>query len=135
MLIEFFEPEQPHAFASRDYLRKLIVGKEITFKVLYNVQQINREYGAVYLSNGQNLAELLVSDGIVRVRDDAGKRETEGSEAEMMIQKLRIYEDQARTAGRGVWDPKDDGKVDVSYEAPISAKAFLEEYKGKTIDG
>lgn len=87
------------------------------------------------LSNGQNLAELLVAEGIVRVREDAGKRETEGSEAEMMIQKLRIYEDQARTTEKGVWNPKDDGRVEVSYDAPADAKAFLEENKGRNIDG
>lgn len=131
-----FRASQPFAFFARDYLRKLIVGKEVTFQSLYTVPNINREYGIILFTNGQNLAEVLVEDGVVRVRDDAGRREDESGD-NALLEKLKIYEDQARTAGKGVWSTEEDGRVETRYEnlSPSEAQAMVEANKGKLIDG
>lgn len=125
---------QPFAFQSRDFLRRTVVGKKVQFRVLYSVASMNREYGIVTLQDGRNLVELVVSEGVVKVRDDAGRRE-EQPEHETLIEKLRIMEDQAQTAGKGVWNADDDGKIEARYESPSDPDSFLEEHKGKKIDG
>ncbi|TGZ78283.1 hypothetical protein EX30DRAFT_322656 [Ascodesmis nigricans] len=132
------EGDEPFAFFSRDYLRKLIVGKEVDFESLYTVPSIQREYGIVVLENGQNLAEILVAEGTVKVREDSGRRKDDSESGDnTLLEKLKIYEDQARAAGKGVWSPEEDGRVEAKYDnlTPDQAKALVEENKGKSIDG
>ncbi|KAI5808391.1 hypothetical protein BZA77DRAFT_362519 [Pyronema omphalodes] len=118
------------AFVSAPRLRR--EGDE----VLYNVPQINREYGMIVLEDGRNLAEVLVDEGLVKVREDSAKRtgDAENSEEGILLQKLQIYEEQARDAGKGVWSRDDDGRIEAVYENPSDPAAFLEMYKGKEID-
>jgi len=111
-----------------------VVGKEVQFNVLYTVAAITREYGLITLPDGRSLVETLVSEGIVKLRDDAGKRDDQ-TENDTLVEKLRIFEDQARSAQKGVWNTSDDGQIDVKYEPPENPQAFLEEHKEHEIDG
>ncbi|RWR73163.1 nuclease domain-containing protein 1 [Cinnamomum micranthum f. kanehirae] len=54
--------DEPFAWDSREYLRKLCIGKEVTFKVDYTVPSIGREFGSVFLGD-KNVALLVVSGG------------------------------------------------------------------------
>ncbi|KAL0718316.1 hypothetical protein Bca4012_067638 [Brassica carinata] len=59
--------DEPFAWESREFLRKLCIGKEVTFKVDYKVEAIaGREFGSVYLGN-ENLAKLVVQNGWAKV--------------------------------------------------------------------
>ncbi|CCX05601.1 hypothetical protein FPQ18DRAFT_144912 [Pyronema domesticum] len=129
------EGDEPYAFKAREFIRREVVNTSVQFKVLYNVPQINREYGVIVLEDGRNLAEVLVHEGMVKVREDSGKRGGDAdSEEGILLQKLQIYEEQARDAEKGVWSKDEDGRVEAIYENPTNPTSFLEMFKGKEID-
>jgi staphylococcal nuclease domain-containing protein 1 len=124
---------KPYAFASREYLRKLLVGKDVQFSVQYTVSTMTppRENGIVYLP-GLNVLENAVSEGWVKLRESGRKDKTE--EEETILANLKTLEDQAKTSGKGIWNSQSHGKVDVK-EIAGKEKEFLEQWKGKDIDG
>jgi len=66
------EKGEAYAWESREYLRKLIVGKEVSFKVQYTTKN-GREFGQVVLGLDQDVTQILVSLGLVKLRDERGK--------------------------------------------------------------
>ncbi|KAI5843400.1 hypothetical protein DFP73DRAFT_479194 [Morchella snyderi] len=124
--------DEPYAFESRDFLRKLAVGKEVQFLKLYEVPATGREYGTVTLHDGRPLIELALEEGMVKLRDD-GKREDQ-PENEATLEKLRLLEANARAEEKGMWGGSQDGRIDSRYEAPEDPVQFLVRYKGKPID-
>lgn len=87
---------QPFAFAARNYLRKLLVGKEVTFRVNHQAQS-GREYGTLEL-NQENVAYMLVREGWANVR------EVRASDAENVdVEALYSYKAEAEAAKRGIW--------------------------------
>lgn len=68
---------QPYAWNAREFLRKLLVGKEVKFVVDYKAPNSGREYGFVWVaSDGQNVTDMLLNEGLVEVRQ-AGARPSE----------------------------------------------------------
>src|SRR2546423_191136 len=122
---------QPFAFASREFLRDLLVGKAINFETLYQIPSTKREYGKVMLPTGSELPDLLVSEGWVKVREDAGLKEAD-EDAVAYLEKLRSLEGQAKSSAKGVWATS-GGKTDVSYDVP-DPNALVAEYSGKKVD-
>lgn len=68
------EGDEQYAFESRDFLRRLTVGKVIMFEILYQIPNTKREYGLVYLQDGTQLPEEAVKQGWLKLRDDAGRK-------------------------------------------------------------
>ncbi|KAH0553197.1 hypothetical protein GP486_006627 [Trichoglossum hirsutum] len=132
-LTRVFISVQPFAFESRDFIRRLVVGKVVQFQVLYQVPgpTSKREYGTVSLPNGQTLPEAAVVEGWLKVRDDAGRKD-DAEEATAQIEKLKLSEASARSNSKGLWAPS-GGVIDVNNELP-DPKAFAEQYKGQSID-
>ena len=123
---------KPFAFYSREFLRELLVGKVIQFQVLYTIPTgTKREYGIVKLPSGQTLPELPLSEGWVKVRDDAGRRD-ESDETLAMVDNLLDLEARARAESKGVWAPE-GGIIAVSYEVS-DPKALVDSSKGIQID-
>lgn len=116
------EGDEPFAFESRDFLRKLLVGKDVSFSAMYT-SSAKREYGDV-VSGGRSMLEAAVEEGWVKVRDDAGKNE---KDAEATAH-LRNLETKAREAKKGIWS-EIAGVTDVRYESPPEA-----EVKHKVVD-
>ncbi|ODN01371.1 nuclease domain-containing protein 1, partial [Orchesella cincta] len=89
--------DEPWAWESREFVRKKLVGKEVTFVVDYKVPASGREYGTVYLGKdtetGENVTEDIVREGLAAVRKE-GKSD---------VTKLIELEEQAKSAGRGRW--------------------------------
>ncbi|GAB4847393.1 Translin-1 [Ancistrocladus abbreviatus] len=101
--------DEPFAWNSREYLRKLCIGKEVTFKVDYTVPSIGREFGTVFLGSA-NVGELVVEHGWAKVREQGQQR----SEANSTLQNLLQMEEQAKQQGLGRWS-----KVPGASEASI----------------
>ncbi|KAF9978105.1 hypothetical protein BGZ73_003677 [Actinomortierella ambigua] len=120
-------PDEPFAFAARNFLRKLCVGKEVMFRVDYTVPSTGREYGAIYL-NQENVAHVLVREGWADVR------EVRGSEAENVdVEALYSYKAEAQAAKRGIWSDTDKGLRKAHYTMDVDPDQFLETYKGKQL--
>ncbi|XP_038989395.1 ribonuclease TUDOR 1-like isoform X2 [Phoenix dactylifera] len=101
--------DEPFAWDSREYLRKLCIGKEVTFKVDYTVPSIGREFGSVFLGD-KNVAFLVVSEGWVKVREQGQQK----GEASPYFSELQRLEEQAKQQGLGRWS-----KVPGASEASI----------------
>ena len=63
---------QPFAWEAREFLRKKLVGKEVTFQVEYTIPNTGREFGTVFVG-GENVTLALLRAGLVRVRESRGK--------------------------------------------------------------
>ncbi|KAH8252203.1 hypothetical protein KR026_012487 [Drosophila bipectinata] len=90
--------DEPWAWESREFLRKKLIGVEVTF-TFDKPANSNREYGFVWIGKdketGENVVESIVREGLVTVRREG--RPT--AEQQTLIE----LEDQARAAGRGKW--------------------------------
>ncbi|KAL9313935.1 hypothetical protein ACSQ67_019387 [Phaseolus vulgaris] len=101
--------DEPFAWESREFLRKLCIGKEVTFRVDYNVPAINRDFGTVFLGD-KNVAVLVVSQGWVKIREQGQQK----GEASPYLAELLRLEEQAKQDGLGRWS-----KVPGAAEASI----------------
>ncbi len=73
-------PDEAYAWESREFLRKLLVGKSVLGSVSHTVPTSGREYGAVLFGSSdpeaaENAAVRLVSEGLARVRETSQVRE------------------------------------------------------------
>lgn len=92
--------DEPYAWEAREYLRKRLIGLEVTFTVEYTVPGTNREYGCIYIGSDnsrENMTESLISEGLVEVRRGGLKPSDESQ------QKLIQLEENAKSAGKGKW--------------------------------
>jgi staphylococcal nuclease domain-containing protein 1 len=85
--------DEPFAFASREFLRKKVIGKKVQFRIDYVVPGGTRELGVVMLGD-ENLAETVVAAGWARLRQQKGN--SEGSP-------LAEAAASAEAAGLGLW--------------------------------
>ncbi|KAI9802591.1 MAG: hypothetical protein M1833_001665 [Piccolia ochrophora] len=129
------EGDEQYAFQSRDFLRRLVVGKVVQFQVLYTISPSNSkpiELGRLVLpSTGQSLPEAAVAEGWLKLRDNAGRNE-DSEDATSLLEKLRAAESKAKSEGKGQW-ASEAGTIEVLHETP-NAKEFAEEWKGKLVD-
>lgn len=82
------------------------------------------------LQDGQQLPELAVSEGYLKLREDAGKRE-ENEENIAVIERLKELEAKARSENKGVWATSGD-KIHTSYEL-TDPQAFVQRVKGQPL--
>lgn len=129
--------DEPFAWESREYLRQLCIGKDVTFRVEYTVPSIGREFGSVFLGD-KNVAKLIVEQGWAKVREQGQQK----GEASPYLAELLLLEEQAKQGGRGRWttEPGALGKAvrDVPSSAigdssTFDAVAFKDANKGKPI--
>lgn len=129
------QSDEPCSFESRDFIRKLTVGKVIRFSVLYSIPQkvggSSREYGVVLLPDGKQLPDLIVQEGWAKLRDDA-ERKAESPAASELLERLTALEAHAKADEKGMWQAK-TAFVQNIRDIP-DTKAFAEEQKGKAIE-
>ncbi|KAJ3026287.1 UNVERIFIED_CONTAM: hypothetical protein HDU68_005917 [Siphonaria sp. JEL0065] len=123
--------EELGAFESREYLRKLLIGKEVSFKVEYTTTTNNRDFGALTLPSpgvdGEtNVSRLLVKQGWVKVKSAEGKRAPSDEHAI-----LSALEAAAQAGGLGIWNPKLVSRT-ASFNV-ADPREFLDAYKGKSL--
>ncbi|ONK58667.1 uncharacterized protein A4U43_C09F15430 [Asparagus officinalis] len=91
--------DEPFAWGSREYLRNLCIGKDVTFKVDYTLPSIGREFGSVFLGD-QNVTKLIVEEGWAKVREQGPQK----GEPSSFLVELQALEEQAKQKGRGRWN-------------------------------
>ena len=129
------QQDEPCSFESRDFIRKLCVGKVVHFKVLYAIPQktggSSRDYGTVTLPGGQQLPDLVVQEGWAKIRDDA-ERKAESPPSAELLERLQALEAHAKADEKGVWSSSPKSIQNIRELS--DSKAFAEEHKGKAID-
>jgi len=118
--------DQPLAWESREFLRKLLIGKMVTGVVMRKDDRTDREYGSIHLGPdptdvNKNVSVLLVREGLAKVRDFC--KEPAYLEAQKEAENNR----------KGLWSPDAHTHVrKVTWEVP-DARQLVEEYRGKRI--
>ncbi|PKS09171.1 hypothetical protein jhhlp_003785 [Lomentospora prolificans] len=125
------EGDEPFAFQSREHIRNIALGKPVLFTVLYTIPTTGREFGVVKIKDGPDLPDELVKEGWVKVREDAGKKES-SEEILERLDNLRSLESDAKTQGKGLWSGT-SGVIEVQND--LGDPSFLKEWTGKTVDG
>lgn len=65
--------DEPFAWQSREFLRKLAAGKPCVFRVDYALEAAGgREFGSVFVNDKENIALASVAAGWARVRPSGG---------------------------------------------------------------
>lgn len=129
------QSDEKSSFESREFLRKLLVGKVVRFSTLYSIPQktggSSREYAIISLQSGEQLPDLVIREGWAALRDDAD-RKAELPGAADLLQKLEALEAHAKADEKGIWNTKQP-RVESARDLP-DAKQFAEDHKGKAID-
>jgi len=126
--------EEPFALLSRDYLRKLLVGKEVSYEIEYTTTTNKRDFGFLtipkVIEGETNITRIIVKRGLVKVR----KNDRNASEE---LEYLTQLEQEAQKQKKGIWDKNPSrGEREVSWKIdPSEAKAFFNKYKGQKLDG
>ncbi|RYP46301.1 hypothetical protein DL768_007468 [Monosporascus sp. mg162] len=123
------EGDEPFAFQSREFLRRLVIGKAVRCTVLYTVPS-GREYGTAELRDGPQLPDECLKAGWLKVREDAGRKE-ESEDVLQRLETLRSLEAQARNEGKGLWEGV-GGIIEVQNN--LGGQEFIDEWKGKSVD-
>ncbi|KAK1933976.1 Ribonuclease TUDOR 1 [Phytophthora citrophthora] len=130
-------PEQsnePYAWASREHLRKLCVGKQVRFKVEYRVPAINRDFGSVWLpanSRGveENLCVIQARTGYAKVKTLDQSRDGVCVDHEKMLQQEQV----AINEKKGMYADADaESNATVQWHG-ADAEALVREFKGKLV--
>ncbi|MCJ1452003.1 hypothetical protein MMC28_002343 [Mycoblastus sanguinarius] len=110
----------------------MTVGKVIQFTILYSIPTgVKRDYGTVFLQSGESLPDAAVSEGWVKLRDDAARKD-DSEESKALLEKLELEEAKAKAASKGVWASA-SGKMENTYEIS-DPKHFVEQWKGRPLE-
>nr|GMC75257.1 staphylococcal nuclease domain-containing protein 1-like [Ipomoea batatas] len=130
--------DEPFAWDSREFLRKLCIGKDVTFKVDYAVPSIGREFGSVFLGD-KNVALMVVAKGWAKVRSQNQQK----AEASPFLAELLSLEEQAKQQGLGCWS-KESGASNASIRnlppsaigdpSNLDAMGLLAANKGRSLE-
>ena len=93
--------DEQWAWASRENLRKRLVGNNVVFRVDDVIQDKNLEFSTVFDSSNQNAAVMQVASGYAKAK--------EGSKNEAH-QQLKEAEEHAKAKGLGMWSFDGDKK-------------------------
>ncbi|KAF8161178.1 hypothetical protein B0H34DRAFT_781782 [Crassisporium funariophilum] len=121
--------DEPWAFESREFLRAIAVGKDISFTSIHSLpsnDDVPRDLGSAEIG-GVDLSLELLRNGWAKLKEI--KREPTEED-----NKKRDAENEAKAAGKGVWNPHGQQARAVNHTMPIDSQAFVTEWKGKPID-
>lgn len=141
--------DEAYALASRDFLRTMVVGREVSFEITYTIPANpttgapQMEFGDVVLARATpadpstvehiDLAYAAVQAGCAKVRESRNV-EQEGASEQSRKALLREAEEAAQSAEKGLWAP-DPSRPTVNWNFPEDPDAFLNENgKGKKLD-
>lgn len=62
--------DEPFAWESREYLRRLLIGQDVRFRVEYTASPSGRKFGMVFFAE-KNVACMVVAAGLAKVRTTA----------------------------------------------------------------
>lgn len=131
--------DEPFAWESREYLRKLCIGKEVVFKTDSSTAPSGREFASVLLSDGSDVPKLVVSHGWAKVKTPSAQAK---SEANSDLTELLEHEEKAKQQGLGKWSEVPGASEASIRNLPPSAMdassnfdaaAFTSENKGRSL--
>lgn len=118
--------DEPYAWEAREFLRKKLVGGEVSFQVDAAGGSANRDYGVVYFGkDNESITDLLLAEGLAKVRD--------GRPSEERNRLLEIQE-RAKDSLKGIWNESEAQKhVRDIKGAPENLTRFVETHDKKPV--
>ncbi|CED84878.1 Transcriptional coactivator p100 [Phaffia rhodozyma] len=142
--------DEPYAFPSREFLRTLLVGKEVSILVLHSMDKsksaegsgvystdVIREYGTCTIPGAtqgapnRDVSSMVVSAGWATVRDSPANQDTAETARKDALRQLQA-EAEANAIGLHAGLQRDQPLVNFHMR---DSQAFLSEYKGQPLDG
>eukprot|EP00800_Vazella_pourtalesii_P009967 TRINITY_DN2501_c0_g1_i1.p1 TRINITY_DN2501_c0_g1~~TRINITY_DN2501_c0_g1_i1.p1 ORF type:complete len:518 (+),score=123.10 TRINITY_DN2501_c0_g1_i1:65-1555(+) len=120
--------DEPYAWASREFLRQLVIGELIQYSVEITVKNSKKIAKVTY--NYENLSEKIVLAGLAKLREQPSKKGTE--EYDRIVQ----FKEEAEGLKLGMHSlVTTDSVRNVQTITQDNATQFYEKNKGKTLDG
>lgn len=125
---------QPYAWASREFLRKLCIGKQVRFKVEYRVGAINRDFGSVWLPANargveENVCVIVAREGYAKVKTLEQSRDGACVDLEKMLKVEAV----AISEKKGMYKDADElSNAAVKWHG-ADGESLLAEFKGKLV--
>ncbi|TMW64988.1 hypothetical protein Poli38472_009155 [Pythium oligandrum] len=128
------QPSEPYAWASREFLRKLCIGKQVRFKVEYRVNAINRDFGSVWLpANARGVEEnacvVVAREGWAKVKTVEQSRDGASPDHEKMLKVEQV----AIAEKKGMYNDTEDVAHQSVKWSGADAELLLAEHKGKLV--
>ncbi|KAL8123218.1 ribonuclease TUDOR 1-like [Apium graveolens] len=130
--------DEPFAWQSREFLRRLCIGKEVGFQVDYTLSSRGLEFGTVFLDD-KNVAFWIVAHGWAKLKTVRDQDKDKGGYSPF-LKELKKWEDKAKDNGAGCWSKSTAGSVrDLPSSLvgdPYSTDEMIdivEEYRGTEI--
>lgn len=89
-------------YEAREFLRQLVIGKTIKFKVLFELPTTGKQFGDVQAPVFESLIELMLQKGWAKLKENI---KTETDEEDAFVNNLKSIEETARKNGLGIWNP------------------------------
>ncbi|GHP11589.1 hypothetical protein PPROV_001031700 [Pycnococcus provasolii] len=106
-------PSEPFAQDAREYMRRLLIGKPVIFKIDYAIPNSNRESATVYLDQRTNVAVAAIGAGWAKHRPPPAGKETQvPAHADMAA-----AEEKAKADCLGMWT-KDQAAIAAAVRQP-----------------
>lgn len=90
-------------YEAKQYLRNLVIGKEIKFSVLFKLPTTGKEFGDILAPVFLSLIEHLLQKGLVKLKDNI---HIDSDEEADFVDTLKAAEAGARAKLLGIWAPK-----------------------------
>ncbi|ORX39823.1 hypothetical protein BD324DRAFT_615122 [Kockovaella imperatae] len=146
--------DEPFSYGAREYLRALLVGKEVAFAITHTVdassqrgapgQSAEREFANIFTAPPgpgqppQDVSLQILANGWAKVRDGVGEGDEAvrrlGAEEAKRREGLRAAESQAKSEGKGLWAEQPESQRTVSFQMPQDPLTFIAEHKDRDID-
>ncbi|KAH9054184.1 transcription factor [Lactarius vividus] len=122
--------DEPWAYEAREFLRALTVGKEVAFTSSHQLPpgegDVPRDLGNGEV-NGVDITNELLLNGWAKVKEF--KRDPTEDDL-----RRKGLESEAKSAGRGQWNPHGPKARQVVHNMPLDSQGFINEWKGKQLD-
>mmetsp|Transcript_17218 Transcript_17218/g.25824 ORF Transcript_17218/g.25824 Transcript_17218/m.25824 type:complete len:953 (-) Transcript_17218:144-3002(-) len=126
------DKDEPYAWEAREFLRKLLIGKQVQF-IVNHTDKNNREYGNLML-DGASVVEAMVSAGFATVKRSEKKERPVHPDREPLLG----LEEGAKSAGRGQFAAKSEGEKEkhvreLKWTSGDENFDFYQKNKGKPV--
>uniref|UniRef100_A0A7S3GBZ8 Uncharacterized protein n=1 Tax=Palpitomonas bilix TaxID=652834 RepID=A0A7S3GBZ8_9EUKA len=123
--------DEPFAWASREFLRSNLIGKQVQFRIDGTHPTTGRCFGSVYIAGPQGMecvTDILLRNGFVKMKDT--ERELTAEQVEMAALQSKAEEE-----GRGMWIKEEGVSAKAVRPIPdeIEPAELLKDVKGKQV--